>query len=173
MTGIAWYRREQWARLREVAADADVLEKTYEEWQTLAERLISDFAKQGVSAGAVDTDVEELVDWCRAQDHPINQSARAPGRLSRHGDHLPRTAEPAYQAEGGGPVPGHPGLCRSRTRTAGCRPHLPEGGNDVLDRWGQGWLLLEGPVRVGKGVPPGTTSSMIHGHVQRCHREDR
>src|SRR6266704_4477633 len=32
VTGIAWYRRDQWGRLRELAADPDKLEESYEDW---------------------------------------------------------------------------------------------------------------------------------------------
>ena len=51
--------------------------REYDEWHALAEQAISDFAKQGLSAQAVDIDVEELVSWCRAQQQPVDQSARA------------------------------------------------------------------------------------------------
>jgi hypothetical protein len=30
--GLAWYQREQWARLRELAADTAALEEYYDEW---------------------------------------------------------------------------------------------------------------------------------------------
>ena len=36
ITGLAWYRREQWPSLREKAADPEDLEETYEEWLKIA-----------------------------------------------------------------------------------------------------------------------------------------
>ena len=32
VTGIAWYRRDHWTRLRELASDADKLEESYDDW---------------------------------------------------------------------------------------------------------------------------------------------
>jgi hypothetical protein len=32
VTGIAWYRRDPWARLRELAPDADELEESFDDW---------------------------------------------------------------------------------------------------------------------------------------------
>jgi hypothetical protein len=32
VTGVAWYRAEQWQRLREVAADVENLEENHEAW---------------------------------------------------------------------------------------------------------------------------------------------
>jgi len=37
VTGIAWYRPEQWERLREVSEDVENLEETYEAWLETAE----------------------------------------------------------------------------------------------------------------------------------------
>jgi hypothetical protein len=33
---IAWYRQEQWPRLRAVSAHGDQLETTYDEWHAFA-----------------------------------------------------------------------------------------------------------------------------------------
>ena len=38
--GVAWFDREQWQRLREVAADPERLEESYEAWVAMAERAI-------------------------------------------------------------------------------------------------------------------------------------
>ncbi len=77
MTGIAWYRSDQWARLRQVAADADVLEETYDEWRALAEQAMSDMRTHGIDAQTVDIDVEELLIWCQANGRRLDQAARA------------------------------------------------------------------------------------------------
>ena len=39
-SGVAWFDREQWQRLREVAADPERLEESYEAWVAMAERAI-------------------------------------------------------------------------------------------------------------------------------------
>lgn len=77
MTGIAWYRPDQWTRLRKVAADPDVLEETYDEWRTLAEQAMSDMRTHGIDAHTVDIDVEELLIWCQTNGRQLDQAARA------------------------------------------------------------------------------------------------
>lgn len=38
ITGIAWYRRNQWSRLHELAADTDRLEEAYDGWLAGAQK---------------------------------------------------------------------------------------------------------------------------------------
>ena len=40
MIAVAWYRRDQWERLRELAADPEKLEPTYDEWLEMAQRKL-------------------------------------------------------------------------------------------------------------------------------------
>ena len=75
--GIAWFRPDQWDLLRSMSADPDVLEPTYGEWQKLARRTIQDLARQGILARKVDVNVERLQAWCKAQQRPLDASARA------------------------------------------------------------------------------------------------
>src|SRR5438445_2593611 len=77
ITGIAWYRPEQWERLREVSEDAENLDATYEEWLQTAERVIRDGIPDDVSIEKVDLDVEEVLSWCNARGLAMNAEARS------------------------------------------------------------------------------------------------
>ena len=77
ITGIAWYRRDQWARLRELAADADGLEEAYEDWLAGAQKTIVQMTATGVPVRRVDIDVDDLVRWCRDEGRPLDSAARA------------------------------------------------------------------------------------------------
>jgi len=77
VVGIAWFRPDQWQLLRSVASDADILEQTHAEWESLAEKTIRDLARQGVRARKVDVDINELQAWCNSQQRPLDASARA------------------------------------------------------------------------------------------------
>lgn len=81
--GVAWYRREQWELLRAMAADADNLEKTYEEWLAVAEKTLRKLREQGLELHKVDVDVTELAAWCQAQGRPLDGGARAEFARSR------------------------------------------------------------------------------------------
>lgn len=77
VTGIAWYRREQWSRLRKVSADREEIEDTYEEWLASVQSALATMASSGVHPEKVEVDVDALVRWCRAQDRPVDGAARA------------------------------------------------------------------------------------------------
>src|SRR5260370_42507903 len=77
ITGVAWYRPEQWERLREVAEDVDNLEETYEAWLKTAEQMIRDGIPSDVQVERVDIDVEEVLAWCNVHSLPMNASSRS------------------------------------------------------------------------------------------------
>lgn len=77
VTGIAWYRRDQWTRLRELASDADKLEESYDDWLAGAQTTLVQMGVAGVRAQRVDVDLDELVRWCRAEGRALDSAARA------------------------------------------------------------------------------------------------
>ena len=77
ITGVAWYRPEQWDRLREVSEDVENLEDTYEAWLQTAEQMIRDGIPADVSVEKVDLDVEEVLAWCNARGLAMNSVARS------------------------------------------------------------------------------------------------
>jgi len=77
VVGIAWYDSAQWAKLKQVAADAEQLDDTHEAWQRNVERTERELAAEGLILRRVPIDVDALVEWCRAQNKPVNGAARA------------------------------------------------------------------------------------------------
>ena len=77
VTGVAWYRPEQWQRLREVSEDVDNLEETYDAWLQTAERMIRDGIPTDVAVEKIDVDVEEVLAWCNEMGLPMNAASRA------------------------------------------------------------------------------------------------
>jgi hypothetical protein len=74
---IAWYREDQWERLREISADRDQLDDTYAEWVVKAKKVMEQLAAQGMSIEKVEIDLEDLQRWCARQGIPVNGQARA------------------------------------------------------------------------------------------------
>lgn len=74
---VAWYSAEQWQRLKEVVEDPQNFEETHAEWQGVFARGLRYLQDQGFDAHKVPVDVEELVDWCRRNQKPIDGSARS------------------------------------------------------------------------------------------------
>jgi hypothetical protein len=77
VAGCAWYRAEQWERLREISVDRHRLAETYEKWLINAEKGLQQMQEVGMSAEKVEVDVEELLAWCRAHDRDVDGAARA------------------------------------------------------------------------------------------------
>lgn len=83
VTGIAWYRRDQWTRLRELASDADKLEESYEDCLAGAQKALVQMGIAGMRAQRVDVDLDELARWCRAEGRSLDSAARAAFVASR------------------------------------------------------------------------------------------
>jgi len=78
VTGVAWYRREDWSLLREIASDRTKLDDSYEAWLAGAQKTLLELAVAGVAARRVNVDVEALVRWCRAEGRPATASPGQP-----------------------------------------------------------------------------------------------
>lgn len=74
---VAWYKPEQWLKLHKISADPDQLEKTYEEWQIIAEKAMKDFAALGVFPEKTVVDVNDLLAWCNERKLPVNGESRS------------------------------------------------------------------------------------------------
>jgi hypothetical protein len=75
--GFAWYRPEQWARLRELASDTAQIEETHEAWLSTAERTEADVRALGIVVERVAVDVDEIADWCNQDGRAFDSTARA------------------------------------------------------------------------------------------------
>ncbi|MFN0151624.1 MAG: hypothetical protein ACKVU1_13050, partial [bacterium] len=75
--GIAWFRAEDWARLRAVSADAIALGATHAEWEAIATRRVEEMAALGITLQKVEVDVERLAAWCAGRGQSVNSDTRA------------------------------------------------------------------------------------------------
>ena len=75
--GVAWFDREQWQLLLEVAADRPKLDDSFEEWEANARLALSNLKAEGVNAEPFEVRVAELAQWCNERKLPIDGAARA------------------------------------------------------------------------------------------------
>ncbi len=68
VVGIGFYRREQWQQLLDTAADADILEKTYDEWMDVLDSSLEKIRAHGIEPELVEVDVDELLAFCKERD---------------------------------------------------------------------------------------------------------
>ncbi len=79
--GVAWYRKEQWDRLRQVCPDGADLEERFDDWYEHGVRSFRELAEQcepkGMRLVKVDVDIEELLRWCAANGLTPDGQARS------------------------------------------------------------------------------------------------
>ena len=75
--GLAWYSREDWERLREIADDRDKPDDTYEDWERHALKMIHDLETVGRRVQKVPINIEALIAWCRERKCRIDMAARS------------------------------------------------------------------------------------------------
>jgi hypothetical protein len=74
---VGWYTPGEWARVRAAAADPEVFENSFQEWETMATHALRDLRSAGVITVKVLISVDELQAWCLAHGRPIRADARA------------------------------------------------------------------------------------------------
>lgn len=75
--GIGFYKREQWPLLLETAADADRLEKTYDEWVEVLDSTLEKLKSQGIGTELVEVDVNDLLAYCKKKKIRNDGKARS------------------------------------------------------------------------------------------------
>lgn len=75
--GLAWYGREDWERLHEIADDRDKLDDTYEDWERQALKMIRDLEAVGQRIRKVPINIEALIAWCAERKCRIDMAARS------------------------------------------------------------------------------------------------
>jgi len=77
IVGFAWYRPDQWQRVREISTDEDDLHDSYIEWLLSAEERLQELRSSGFRVEKVDVDSEALILWCNERGLEINGEARS------------------------------------------------------------------------------------------------
>src|SRR5947209_5325335 len=77
IAGIAWYRKEQWSRWREISSDRDEMCASYEDWLSRAEDTVWNLTKQGLEVHKVEIDVDEFLQWAGKESMPTTGHTRS------------------------------------------------------------------------------------------------
>ena len=75
--GIAWYNREAWERLRQVADDVQALDENYEAWERGGLAAVRELESVGRPVQKIPIDIDALIAWCRERNRNIDSAARA------------------------------------------------------------------------------------------------
>ena len=74
---MAWYKRENYKRIRTICKDGNKLHDTYDEWLKAAEAGRKEMESQGAQVVCVDIDPVEFPKWCKNNNMKLNAAARS------------------------------------------------------------------------------------------------
>ncbi len=74
---LAYYKKKDWKRFVETAADHDSLNNTWKDWHKAFERTKRDLISQGLEVVDVVVDLDELILYCRMRGIENNGKARS------------------------------------------------------------------------------------------------
>ncbi len=74
--GMAWYRRADYTRIKQVMVDSEKLPTTFDKWQTLAEKGEQQLKAKGHLVIRVHIDPEEFVAWCASNNCEVDADGR-------------------------------------------------------------------------------------------------
>lgn len=77
MVGVTWYNEESWAQVKAAAADPELFEETFAEWESMAVSALREFLRSGVQAIKCPINPEEYLAWCALNNKLNNAEARA------------------------------------------------------------------------------------------------
>jgi len=63
-----WYRREDYARVREIMDDGDRLPPTFDEWERVAKDHLARVAANGIEIKPVILEPEKFLAYCKGQN---------------------------------------------------------------------------------------------------------
>lgn len=76
-TGVSWYLREDYEKLKQILKDGADLPANYDDWQSNADKRIAELAKVGVRVVKINIDPEAFSAWCKANNKELDSPARA------------------------------------------------------------------------------------------------
>ena len=79
----AWYRREDYERVRDIMEDGDQFPATYEEWENRAKLVMADAKARGNPVRLIEVDLDEFVAYCREEVIPQGAEARMQYTLAK------------------------------------------------------------------------------------------
>ncbi|WP_366656588.1 hypothetical protein [Fodinicurvata sp. EGI_FJ10296] len=76
VVGVAWFRRDDWSKVKAIFVDSHKLHEAYDDWLAAAEQFYRRIEGQGMRVEKVYIDPDTFPEWCRARGLRINADAR-------------------------------------------------------------------------------------------------
>jgi hypothetical protein len=79
----AWFRREDYDRIREIMEDGERLPPSFDEWEQLAKSQVANAKRGGIIIKPVMLDPDKFIAFCRAKKMKPNGPARSKFAIDR------------------------------------------------------------------------------------------
>lgn len=77
VTGILWWRPQQWEKAKQISSDSHAFDDTYHDWKKAAEKALINFSILGTKVYKIEIDLDELVEWTKKENIPLDSKARS------------------------------------------------------------------------------------------------
>lgn len=77
VTGILWWKPEQWEKAKQISSDGHVFDDTYQDWKKSAEKALKNFQDLGITVYKIEIELDTLIKWCKDQKTPNDSKARS------------------------------------------------------------------------------------------------
>ncbi|WP_340104367.1 hypothetical protein [Rhodohalobacter sp. 8-1] len=77
ITGILWWKPDQWEKAKQISSDSHIFDNTYQEWKESAEKSFNELRGNGFTVYKIEIDLDELVKWCKDKEMALNAQARS------------------------------------------------------------------------------------------------
>ena len=77
VTGILWWKPNQWEKAKQISSDSHAFDKTYQDWKNAAEKALINISILGTKVYKIEIDLDELVEWTKKKKIPLDSNARA------------------------------------------------------------------------------------------------
>ena len=74
--GIAWYKQEEWGRLKKEFDDSEKMHKTWNEWRQATESGIEHFARRNKIMYPIILEADHIKEYCQRHKLPNNSQTR-------------------------------------------------------------------------------------------------
>jgi len=77
MVGVTWYTGKTWTQVKASAADPELFEESFPQWEAMAVSALREFLRSGVQAVKCQIIPEEFFAWCALNRKVNNAESRA------------------------------------------------------------------------------------------------
>ena len=74
--GIAWYKQEEWGRLKKEFDDSEKMHKTWNEWRHATESGIEHFARRNNIMYPISLEADHIKEYCQKHNLPNTSQTR-------------------------------------------------------------------------------------------------